>query len=77
MRDRARGIEFQTFVTEERLRQEVKWGTSHDALHREAYLIALGEEFGELCRAHIEGKGFETELVQVAAVCQRIYETFK
>lgn len=77
MRDRARGAKFQALMTEERLRQEVKWGTSHDALPREAYLVALGEEFGELCRAHIEGEGFERELVQVAAVCQRIYETFR
>lgn len=78
MRRLALGAEFQEMVQAERARQEAKWGSSHDHLPVERYLVALGEEYGEACRAFNDGDvpAMMAELVQVAAVCQRIFETF-
>ncbi len=40
------------------------------------FLVALGEEFGESCEAHLDGEKDElkTELIQTMAVCVRILQ---
>lgn len=78
MRDPVKAKRFRLLVAKERLRQERLFGTSHDALPLDRYLVKLGEETGEVMRhgyRHERG-AMLAELVQVAAVAQRIYETF-
>ncbi len=80
-----RAERFQALVQEERLRQDGKWGTDMPDLPVMA--AVLGEETGEVCRAVLEHReasweperqrwlsNLEEELIQVAAVCQRIFE---
>jgi NTP pyrophosphatase (non-canonical NTP hydrolase) len=55
-------------IMAERARQDAMWGEqNHDA---EKWLTILGEEFGEACKAALEGdrSALREELVQVAAV---------
>lgn len=55
-------------IMDERRRQYEKWG---DQIHsRENWMVILGEEFGEACRAVFEkdDEEFLKELIQVAAV---------
>lgn len=55
-------------IITERVRQEKKWGPqNHDPLKWNAI---LGEEFGEVSKAILEGdvKNYREELIQVAAV---------
>jgi len=55
-------------VLQERIKQERKWGQqNHDPLKWNAI---LGEEFGEVSKAILEGdiKNYRDELIQVAAV---------
>ncbi len=70
-----RGETFQGMVEAERERQDAKWGNQgrHTRLF---WLGILMEEVGELSKAIIEcnGPANERELVQVAAVCQAIFE---
>ena len=76
---------FQLMVAQERWRQDKKWGQQeHDAF---IWLAILGEEFGELQKAVLEVafpdyylrllKQPETELIQVAAVAQAMWESGK
>lgn len=59
-------------VSEERDRQDAKWGGIPGIERRDdhTYAAVLGEEFGEVCRAWLERRTDELldELVQVAAV---------
>ncbi len=59
-------------VSEERDRQDAKWGGIPGLERRDdhTYAAVLGEEFGEVCKAWLERdvEGLRTELVQVAAV---------
>lgn len=60
-------------VAAERRRQDKKWGGQPgvDRVHpNEEYAVVLGEEYGEVCRAILEGQGanLREELIQVAAV---------
>ena len=69
---------FQALVQIERLRQDEKWGPPR-AHAREDLLelvVVLTEEVGEVARAVLEDdqQNLQEELVQVAAVCQKIYE---
>lgn len=55
-------------VVSERTKQDEKWGVqNHDPL---LWNAILGEEFGEVSKAILEGdmKGYREELIQVAAV---------
>lgn len=55
-------------ITEERIRQDEKWGSQRELPSGTWYLI-LGEEFGEVGNAVLEGSPtLRDELVQVAAV---------
>ncbi len=72
--------QFATLMQVERRRQDAKYGEqNHEASD---WLMILGEEVGELNKAILESKllGKDTdleqykELVQVAAVCQAMYE---
>lgn len=69
---------FFDLIVKERERQTAKWGESErsNRLFNERFFAILGEEFGELCRASLESdeENFLEELVQVAAVCTRMYE---
>lgn len=65
---------FKEMVTTERIAQDNKWGEqNHTPLY---WLGILGEEYGEVCKAVIEGDMVAAmqELVQVAAVAQAMYE---
>lgn len=74
-------MDFETLVAQERIRQEEKWGEQNH--EPSLWLAILMEEVGEaassiLCNkwgtAKHRNKEFPKELVQVAAVCQAIYE---
>jgi NTP pyrophosphatase (non-canonical NTP hydrolase) len=70
-----RAAEFAAAVVAERARQDAKWGARAD--HSLAFWLAiLLEEVGECARAVLERDhaNLARELVQVAAVCQRIFE---
>lgn len=73
--DEARAFAFSIAVQAERTRQDAKWGATADH-HPTKWITILLEEVGECARAVLERKPAELarELVQVAAVCQRIYE---
>jgi len=67
-------------VAAERRRQVEKWGVQR---HPAAWwVVILGEEFGEVCRALYEAKDFSLgeeyrqELVQVAAVAVAAIESY-
>jgi hypothetical protein len=59
-------------VSLERVRQDEKWGGTPgiDRISGPHYPAVLGEEFGEVCKAVLEGQTAElrTELIHVAAV---------
>lgn len=71
-------------VSEERHRQDEKWGEqNHDPM---IWLSILGEEFGEVCKgaqeAHFEGytsyndwRNYREELIQTAAVAVAMVES--
>jgi hypothetical protein len=70
-------------ITEERIRQDARWGVSHQRdLHIYDWLAILGEEVGELIKAsRTDGKPEEQtpeaqlkEAMQVAAVATAILE---
>jgi NTP pyrophosphatase (non-canonical NTP hydrolase) len=65
---------FQYRVREERVRQYNKFGNQH--MTPSQWLVVLGEEYGELCKAVCDGdyQNSLDELIQVAAVCANIYE---
>ena len=73
--------EFALLLRAERERQDRKWGKNIVGIDR--MLVVLGEEIGEVCRAHLEssrgtGKAdldnLKEELVQSAAVLSKLYE---
>lgn len=62
-------------IKAERWRQECKvqtgkipWDCADPSVDDDRKLAVLGEEFGEVARALIEGDGLRAELIQVAAV---------
>ena len=62
-------------VASERWRQEcavqtakIPWDCADPCVSDDAKLAVLGEEFGEVARALIEGDGLRRELIHVAAV---------
>ena len=62
-------------IEAERNFQLNKWGNQNH--HYDFWLVILAEEFGELAKAICERKPVENivkELVQVATVCQAIYQ---
>lgn len=65
-------------VKEERDRQDRKFGEQPRSLTPSLYIPVLGEEFGEVCRAAIEGdsKNYRTELIQLAAVAVAAIEDY-
>jgi hypothetical protein len=61
-------------IKQERYRQDFKWGEcDHDPA---LWLAIIGEEYGELCKAYLEGnkEGLEVEAIQVAACCVAMLE---
>ena len=65
---RAGMMEIMQLVKDERQRQEQKWGEqNHEPL---IWMAILAEEFGEACKAVLEGddEGYTVELIHVAAV---------
>ena len=59
-----------TWLTDERKRQDDKWGAQRH-LDDNLWTTILGEEYGEICRAILEKdwENLKEELVQTAAVC--------
>ena len=57
-----------SMILQERLRQDEKFGEQN--IGPAPWLVILGEEFGECCRAVCDGdiKNLRKELIQVAAV---------
>ncbi len=63
-------------IKAERTRQDNKWG---EQLHHPfKWATILGEEYGEVCKATLEGGGenYREELVQVAAVAVAAIESY-
>lgn len=72
---------FLNAVVEERDSQDRKWGRNMVGIDR--MLVILGEEIGEVCRAHLESsrntsrktvEDLKKEIVQSAAVLSKLYE---
>lgn len=65
---------FLVFLAHERGRQDQKWGKNVVDLDR--MIVVMGEEFGEVCRGLLERdrENLEVELVQLAAVCSKLFE---
>lgn len=72
-------------ITSERARQAALWDREHDhgrgdcsgdGVATPVKVAVLGEEFGEVARAFLDGdrEGFRRELIQVAAVACAILE---
>lgn len=63
-------------VNQERVRQDILWGVQdHDIDH---WVVILGEEFGEVCRAAFEklpSARLREEIIQVAAVAVAMVES--
>ena len=66
-------------ISEERIRQLRKWGIQSHGIN--SWLMILGEEFGEACKAGNEAyfrdnplDSLRKELIQTAAVCVAIIE---
>ena len=68
-------MDFDVLVAQERGRQDAKWGEQNH--YPDRWLVILGEEFGEACKAHLEcdARGVTKEIIQVAAVCKAMYES--
>lgn len=47
-----------------------KWGRQNVSL----LLIALGEEYGEICKAFLQGSNLKEEVIHAAALLQALYE---
>lgn len=65
-------------IREERKRQDRKYGEQPRSMTPSFYIPILGEEFGEVCRAAIEGdsKNYRTELIELAAVAVAAVEDY-
>lgn len=63
-------------VAKERKRQLGKWGVQDH--ERPFWMVILGEEYGEVCRAVFEGENsnYREELIQVAAVAVAAVEAY-
>jgi hypothetical protein len=61
-------------VITERMAQDKKWGVQNHRLP--VWLAILGEEYGEACKAFLEGdgEGYHKEVVQIAAVALAMLE---
>lgn len=67
-----------SLILKERQRQDEKFGWPQEhSIDR--WLVILGEEFGELCKAALErdSENFFEEVTQVAAVAVAILETYQ
>jgi len=62
-------------VYKERRRQDSVWGEQNHS--PECYYLILAEEVGEVAKAILELDNLETELIQVAAVIQAMWECGK
>ena len=74
--------EFLNAIADERTRQDEKWGRNFVGVDR--MLVVLMEEVGESAKAQLERdegpastEELLTELVQVAAVCSKLFELIK
>lgn len=69
---------WERMVSEERKSQDEKWGEQNHI--RQVWIAILGEEFGELCteinnyNPGYSSSRIEKELIQIAAVCQVMWE---
>lgn len=80
MDEKIAATKFQELVQLERLRQNKKWSNQEKqhAVSPEKWVVILAEEFGEFAKEiceHDDEKAVK-ELVEVAAVCQRIFEVY-
>lgn len=68
--------EFAEALLAERYRQEALHGEKNANNSHDRWVTILGEEFGEVCNALLEGKleDAKKELVEVATVCFSIYQ---
>jgi NTP pyrophosphatase (non-canonical NTP hydrolase) len=59
----------------ERERQDKKWGEQNHDHYK--WVAIIGEEFGEMCQALLEGRyaSMEKEAIQVAACCVAMIES--
>lgn len=66
------------YVSQERDRQDEKWGTDRSHLNSDRWLTVVTEELGECARAILEDKHVELkkELIQLTAVCLAWLEQF-
>lgn len=66
-----------TEIVKERYRQDTKWGVQNHPPAR--WALILGEEIGEVSKALNENdaQGYETELIQCAAVIVAMLENFE
>lgn len=71
-------VEILEQIKAERDRQDKKFGKQPRFLTPSVYIAVLGEEFGEVCRAAIEGnsQNYRVELVQLAAVAVAAIEDY-
>ena len=62
-------------IKEERTLQDKKWGEQNHPPYK--WMAILGEEYGETCKAALEGniEGYRAELIQAAAVCVAAIES--
>ena len=66
---------FTYMVEQERLSQDSTWGIQNHMPDK--WFLILSEEVGELAKATLECGNVENELVQIAAVCQAMFESGK
>lgn len=71
-------VEILEQIKTERDRQDKKFGRQPRFLTPSVYIAVLGEEFGEVCKAAIEGdsQNYRIELVQLAAVAVAAIEDY-
>ncbi len=64
-------------IGKELLRQDEKWGKNRN-IDPYGWLVILGEEYGEACKATLEGNKdeYRQELIHVAAVAISALECF-
>jgi hypothetical protein len=65
---------FANEMIRERIRQDKQWGKGRmDPMP--SWIVRLGEEFGEVCKAFMEGGDVLEELTHCAAVCCAAWES--
>lgn len=68
--------DYRIYVSTERDRQSEEWD---DNIPPEVFAVVLAEEVGEVAQAILDGDlaHAQTELVQVAAICERMYHLLR